>query len=110
MRLPLLGDLDPRSEYSPTWSIQNIQFTYKGLNNFEVYGGIKNLLDWTPNRGNPFIIARASDPFDKEVTFDNNGNAVATPNNPYALTFDPSYVYGPNQGIRGFFGLRYTVF
>lgn len=110
MRLPLLGDLDPRSEYSPTWSIQNIQFTYKGLNNFEVYGGIKNLLDWTPNRGNPFIIARANDPFDKEVTFDNNGNAVATPNNPYALTFDPSYVYGPNQGIRGFFGLRYTVF
>lgn len=110
MRLPLLGDLDPRSEYSPTWSIQNIQFTYKGLNNFEVYGGIKNLLDWTPNRGNPFIIARANDPFDREVTFDSNGNAVATPNNPYALTFDPSYVYGPNQGIRGFFGLRYTVF
>ncbi len=110
MRLPLLGELDPRQEYSPTWSIQNIQFTYKGLNNFEVYGGIKNLLDWTPNRGNPFIIARANDPFDKEVTFDNNGNAVATPNNPYALTFDPAYVYGPNQGIRGFFGLRYTVF
>ncbi|GLU43030.1 TonB-dependent receptor [Allomuricauda sp. NBRC 101325] len=110
MRLPLLGELDPRREYSPTWSIQNIQFTYKGLNNFEIYGGIKNLLDWTPNRGNPFIIARANDPFDKEVTFDNNGNAVATPNNPYALTFDPGYVYGPNQGIRGFFGLRYTVF
>ncbi|MEC7772829.1 MAG: TonB-dependent receptor [Bacteroidota bacterium] len=110
MRLPLLGDMDPRSEYSPTWSIQNIQFTYKGLNNFEVYGGVKNLLDWTPNRGNPFIIARANDPFDKEVTFDNSGNAVATQNNPYALTFDPSYVYGPNQGIRGFFGLRYTVF
>ena len=110
MRLPLLGELDPRREYSPTWSIQNIQFTYKGLNNFEVYGGIKNLLDWTPNRGNPFIIARANDPFDKEVTFDNNDNAVATANNPYALTFDPAYVYGPNQGIRGFFGLRYTVF
>lgn len=110
MRLPLLGELDPRREYSPTWSIQNIQFTYKGLNNFEVYGGIKNLLDWTPNRGNPFIIARANDPFDKEVTFDSSGNALATPNNPYALTFDPAYVYGPNQGIRGFFGLRYTVF
>lgn len=45
MRLPLLGELDPRQEYSPTWSIQNIQFTYKGLNNFEVYGGIKTC--WT---------------------------------------------------------------
>ncbi|WP_127022848.1 TonB-dependent receptor [Flagellimonas beolgyonensis] len=110
MRLPLLGDLDPRRPYSPTWSIQNIQFTYKGLNNFEVYAGIKNLLDWTPNRGNPFIIARANDPFDKDVTFDANGNPVATADNPYALTFDPTYVYGPNQGIRGFFGVRYTVF
>jgi outer membrane receptor for ferrienterochelin and colicins len=24
MRLPLLGALDPRKEYSPTWSVQNI--------------------------------------------------------------------------------------
>ena len=110
MRLPLLGELDPRQEFSPTWSIQNIQFTYKGIKDFEVYGGIKNLLDWTPNRGNPFIIARAHDPFDREVEFDQNGNVMATPDNPYALTFDPSYVYGPNQGIRGFFGVRYTVF
>jgi len=109
MRLPTLGESDPRSDFSPAWSIQNIQFTYDGLKNFEFYGGVKNLLDWTPNRGNPFIIARANDPFDKEVTFDTNGNAVATPNNPNALTFDPSYVYGPNQGIRSFFGLRYTL-
>jgi len=110
MRLPLLGDLDPRSPESPTWSIQNIQFTYKGLDKFEFYGGVKNLLDWTPNRGNPFIIARSHDPFDKNVQFDPQGNVVATADNPFALTFDPNYVYGPNQGIRGFFGLRYTVF
>ncbi|ASV29991.1 TonB-dependent receptor [Maribacter cobaltidurans] len=109
MRLPTLGESDPRSDYSPVWSIQNIQFTYKGLDNFEFYGGIKNLLNWTPNRGNPFIIARANDPFDREVTFDTNGNPVSTPNNPNALTFDPSYVYGPNQGIRGFFGMRYRL-
>lgn len=109
MRLPLLGNLDPRREFSPAWSIQNIQFTYKGLNHFEVYGGIKNLLNWTPNNGNPFIIARAGDPFDKDVVFDSQGNAVANANNPYGLTFDPSYVYGPNQGIRGFFGLRYRL-
>jgi outer membrane receptor for ferrienterochelin and colicins len=109
MRLPLLGNLDPRKEYSPVWSIQNIQFTYKKLNQFEFYGGIKNLLNWTPNKNNPFIIARANDPFDKEVVFDTNGNATATLNNPYALTFDPSYVYGPNQGIRGFFGVRFRL-
>ncbi|MNR95353.1 Colicin I receptor precursor [compost metagenome] len=109
MRLPLLGDLDPRKEYSPTWSIQNIQFTFTKFKDFEIYGGIKNLLNWTPNKGNPFIIARAHDPFDKNVQYDSNGNVLATPENPYALTFDPGYVYGPNQGIRAFFGFRYTL-
>ncbi|WP_299095883.1 TonB-dependent receptor [Winogradskyella sp.] len=109
MRLPLLGELDPRQEYSPTWSIQNIQLTYDGFDNFEIYGGVKNLLNWTPNKGNPFIIARADDPFDENVQFDNDGNVVPTANNPYALTFDPSYVYGPNQGIRAFVGLRYKL-
>ena len=109
MRLPLLGDLDPRSEYSPTWSIQNIQFTFNKFKNIEIYGGVKNLLNWTPNKGNPFIIARANDPFDKNVQYDGSGNVRATPDNPYALTFDPGYVYGPNQGIRSFIGLRYTL-
>lgn len=109
MRLPLLGDLDPRQEYSPTWSIQNIQFTFTKFKNFEIYTGIKNILNWTPNKGNPFIIARANDPFDKNVTYDTNGNVIATPENPYAITFDPGYVYGPNQGIRGFLGFRYTL-
>lgn len=109
MRLPVLGDNDPRREFSPTWSIQNIQCSYTKLKNIELYGGIKNLLNWTPNNGNPFIIARANDPFDKEVNFDTNGNAIPTQDNPYGLTFDPSYVYGPNQGIRSFLGLRYTI-
>ncbi|MGV8993307.1 MAG: TonB-dependent receptor [Flavobacterium sp.] len=109
MRLPLLGDLDPRSEYSKTYSIQNIQFTFDKIKNFEIYGGVKNILNWTPNKGNPFIIARANDPFDKDVTYNNDGSVMATPGNPYALTFDPNYVYGPNQGIRTFIGLRYSL-
>ena len=110
MRLPLLGPLDPRAEYSQPWSLQNIQFTYKKFRNFELYGGIKNILNWTPNKGNPFLIARAEDPFDQNVTYDTNGNVMVTPSNPYALTFDPTYVYAPNQGIRGFLGLRYTLY
>ncbi len=109
MRLPTLGENDPRSEFSPLWSIQNIQFTFKGFKDLEIYGGVKNLLNWTANRGNPFIIARAEDPFDRNVVFDANGNALATADNPFGLTFDPSYVYGTNQGIRTFFGLRYKV-
>lgn len=109
MRLPLLGDLDPRQPYSPVWSLQNIQLVYRGFKNFEVYGGVKNLLNFKPTRNNPFIIARSNDPFDKQVTFDDGGNPLATPNNPYGLTFDPSYVYAPNQGTRGFVGLRYNL-
>jgi outer membrane receptor for ferrienterochelin and colicins len=108
MRLPLLGELDPRQAFSPWWSIQNIQVSYRGFKKWELYTGIKNLLNWTPNKSNSFIIARAHDPFDKQVQFDGNGKVVATANNPYGLTFDPSYVYGPNQGIRGFIGVRYT--
>ena len=109
MRLPLLGKLDPRAEFSPTWSLQNIQFTYQGFDKLKLYTGIKNILNFTPNRNNPFIIARANDPFDNEVDRDTNGNAIESDNNPYALTFDPNYIFAPNQTIRGFLGLRYTI-
>ncbi len=109
MRLPLLGRLDPRQPYSPTWSIQNIQFVFSGLKNVELYGGVKNFLNFTPNKGNPFIIARTNDPFDKNVEYETNGKVKATASNPYGLTFDPTYVYAPNQGIRGFLGVRVNI-
>lgn len=108
MRLPLLSDLDPRSEYSPWWSIQNIQITGMLRDNVEIYGGVKNLLNWTPAKGSPFIIARSHDPFDREVQFDPEGKPLPTPDNPYGLTFDPTYVYGPNQGLRAFLGVRFN--
>lgn len=107
MKLPILGPLDPRPEYSPWWSLQNIQLTKKFNSGLEIYGGVKNLLNFTPTKE---AIARAFDPFDKQVTFNATGQVVATPNNPYALTFDPSYVYAPNQGIRMFAGVRYNLF
>ena len=107
MLLPLLGPLDPRSSQSPWWSIQNIQMTYKAGSHWEWFGGVKNLLNWTPKGDNPFLIARAHDPFDKHVEFDSQGQAIATPTNPYGLTFDPSYVYAPNQGVRVFVGVRW---
>jgi len=109
MRLPRLNSADPRSGMSPVWSLQNIQFTYSGLKEIEIYGGIKNLLNWTPGRSEPFLIARSKDPFDKNVQTDGSGNVISTPNNPFALTFDPGYVYAPNQGIRGFLGVRLTI-
>ena len=106
MELPLLGPLDERSQYSPWFSIQNIQITKKLKKQVEIYGGIKNLLNFVPPANS---IARSFDPLDKQVQFDANGNAIATPNNPQALTFDPTYVYASNQGIRVFIGVRYTI-
>ena len=107
MKLPLLSELDPRKGESPWFSIQNIQITKKIGTSWEMYGGIKNILNFTPANNS---IARSFDPFDSGVDFNSNGEAIATTNNPYALTFDPSYVYASNQGIRGFLGLRYTIF
>lgn len=108
MKLPLLSETDPRSPKSPWYSIQNIQFTYSGWKDFEVYGGVKNLLNFTPKQNNPFLISRTNDPFDKNVQYDSAGKVLVTPDNPYGLTFDTTYVYGQNQTIRGFLGLRYT--
>ncbi|MBI3518662.1 MAG: carboxypeptidase-like regulatory domain-containing protein [Bacteroidetes bacterium] len=105
MRLPLLGPLDPRKEYSPWWSIQNIQITKK-IKCFEIYGGVKNLLNFTPPANS---IARSFDPFDKGVQYNSAGQIIATPNNPYAQSFDPTYMFAPNQGIRGFLGLRFKI-
>ncbi|MDA9211934.1 TonB-dependent receptor [Flavobacteriaceae bacterium] len=106
LRLPTLSRLDPRPDYSSTFSIVNIQLTKILKNTFEIYGGIKNIFDFTPPKNS---IARSFDPFDKQLVFDNSGNAIQNENNPYALTFDPSYVFASNQGFRFFFGLRYRV-
>lgn len=109
MHLPLLSTLDPRPAMSPVWSLQNIQFTKRFASKYELYTGIKNLLNWTPAKSAPFIIARSNDPFDKKIEYDPNGQVIATADNPYGLTFDPTYVYAPNQGMRFFIGGRVTI-
>jgi outer membrane receptor for ferrienterochelin and colicins len=97
MRLPLLGDNDPRDEYSPWFSVQNIQLSKKFSNSWEVYGGVKNLLNFTPAANS---INSANNPFDVGVDTELNPERA----------FDPSYVYASNQGIRAFAGVRYTLF
>jgi outer membrane receptor for ferrienterochelin and colicins len=109
MRLPLISDLDPRRAYSPVWSIQNIQFTKWMSNKVELFGGIKNFLNWTPAKNNAFLIARSHDPFDKKVEYNSDGSIMQTEENPYKLTFDPTYVYAPNQGMRVFAGMRFKM-
>lgn len=97
MRLPLLGEKDTRAANSPWFSIQNIQATKKFTNSWELYGGVKNILNFTPPANS---INSANNPFDVGV------NTQINPE----LAFDPSYVFASNQGARLFLGLRYTLF
>lgn len=109
MRVPTLSSSDPRPTHTLPYSIHNLQLTYNHSEKLQLFIGVKNLLNWTPAKGLPFLIARSHDPFDKEVEFDTAGNILATPSNPYALSFDPSYVFAMNQGTRFFIGLRWNV-
>lgn len=97
MRLPVQPN-DFRPEYSPWHALLNIQFSRKWKSGIEVFAGIKNLFNFIPN--DPLM--RPFDPFDKYVS-----DPV---NNPNGYTFDTSYNYASMQGIRGFAGLRYTLF
>ena len=102
MDLPTLTTedfVDPRPAQSPWYSIQNIQGTKRFDNGLTCYAGAKNLLNWTPWDHLPpgvSYMGNTQDPFEQN-----------TP--PGELVFDPAYVYGPNQGIRGFIGLRWAL-
>lgn len=96
MRLPIVPN-DFRSEFSPFYSILNLQATYSTKNKLEWFGGIKNLLNFLPQ--NPIL--RPFDPFDKQVN-----DPINNPNN---YTFDASYNYAPMQPIRFYLGCRFSV-
>lgn len=101
MRLPRVEN-DYRPEYSPWTVIANVQVTKKFGNNFQVYGGVKNLFNTLPKQD---PIARWWDPFGEP------GNGVAPPPGKNDVIFEPNdYSYTALQGIRGFVGLRYTIF
>jgi outer membrane receptor for ferrienterochelin and colicins len=85
MSLPIAGDFDPRPSTSPTYSLLSFQLTKVFNNGFEVYGGVKNLLNFLPD-----------DP-------------LLNPQEPFSNTFDTSYNYAPVQGIKGFAGVRFTI-
>ena len=96
MRLPVLPN-DYRPEYSPLYSLANIQVSKSFDSGFEVYCGVKNLFNFTPE--DPLM--RPFDPFD---------NHVNDPiNNPNHYTFDTTYGYAPMQRIRGFLGVKYNL-
>ncbi|WP_272867910.1 TonB-dependent receptor [Chitinophaga pinensis] len=97
MRLPVQHN-DFRPDYSPWFLLANVQVTKKFAKGWEVYGGVKNLLDYVPE----YALIRPFDPFDKYVN-----DPV---NNPNGYTFDTEYNYAPLQGVRGFLGIRYNLY
>ena len=96
MRLPV-QPTDHRQAHSPWYMLLNVQVKHRFNERFEVYGGVKNLLDFVPE--DPLM--RPFDPFDRTV------DDPAT--NPHGHTFDTSYMYAPLQGVRGFLGVRMTL-
>jgi outer membrane receptor for ferrienterochelin and colicins len=97
MRLPVQHN-DFRPDHSPWFLLANVQVTKKFPKGWEIYGGVKNLLNYVP----AYALMRPFDPFDKYVN-----DPV---NNPNGYTFDTEYNYAPLQGIRGFLGIRYNLF
>ena len=96
MKLPLLGPSDPRDPNSPWFSVQNASIRYS-FTHFGVGFHGYNLLNSRPAADR---IARAHDPFNRNVLFDNLGNVVPSAENPNALVFDPSSVFASFQGCR----------
>ena len=87
MRLPVVRAYgDTRPEYSPWFGIHNIQATKRLPNGLQIYGGVKNFTNFRPK--DPIFRADA----------------------PFSPQFDPSYNYAPLQGIRGFVGMRWSIF
>ncbi|MBX2964040.1 MAG: TonB-dependent receptor [Cyclobacteriaceae bacterium] len=99
MHLPVLPN-DFRPDMSPGVPLINLQVTRKLTSKnekhaWEIYGGVKNLLNFIPN--DPLM--RPFDPFDRNIDV----------NNPNGYTFDTAYNYAPVQGLKGFLGVRYTL-
>lgn len=97
MLLPVLEN-DYRPAYSPTFGLVNLQVTTLLGEKWQIYAGVKNLLNYLPSED---PIMRPFDPFDKYVD-----DPI---NNPNGYTFDPGYNYAPMQGIRGFVGVKYVM-
>jgi outer membrane receptor for ferrienterochelin and colicins len=102
MRLPVFPN-DFRPEYSPWYTLLNLQATKRFGRHVEIYVSGKNLLNFLPR--NPIL--HPDDPFDRPGgrywLADGSPNPVTNPN---GFTFDPSYNYAPMQGFRLMLGVR----
>lgn len=77
--------IDDRPEISPWFTLQNVQITKKFKDEWEVYGGVKNIFNFVPKR------------------------PILNPEEPFSETFDTTYNYAPILGTRAFLGIRFTL-
>jgi outer membrane receptor for ferrienterochelin and colicins len=81
MRLPVVpGDFRP--SVSPWHTILNIQLTHTFRSKMELYGGVKNVLDFMPK------------------------HPLFRPDAPFSDEFDAAYNYAPMEGRKGYLGIR----
>jgi len=96
MRLPVLpGDFRP--EYSPWFTLLNMQFSLQVNKSLDLKAGVRNLLNFLPFHP----IMRSFDPFDRAAD-----NPVTNPN---GYTFDASYSYAPLMSRRLIFSVSYRL-
>ncbi|MFN8309203.1 MAG: TonB-dependent receptor [Chitinophagales bacterium] len=88
---------DLRPSYSPWFCIMNLQLSKRFKFGLEIFAGINNLLNVKPKQ----TILRPNDPFNSFVN--------DLDSDPRHFRFNASYIYAPNQGIKGFFGIRYIL-
>ena len=88
---------DFRPATSPWYCLMNLQVTKKFKVGLDIYAGGSNLLNFRPQN----VILRPNDPFNKYAT--------DLDNNPHNYRFDTSYIYAPNQGAKGYVGIRWHI-
>lgn len=85
MNLPTYPAPFSRDEVSPCFALQHLQLNKRFSSQFSAYLGVKNLFDYTQD--SPLIDWA----------------------NPFGDNFDTAYAYGPLQGRRLVFGIRYKL-
>ncbi len=83
--LPAIDDHAAGSSMSKWYTIQNVQVRKRLLHGIEIFGGVKNIWNWTQNQ------------------------PLVNPETPFDESFDTSYVWGPLQPRRFFLGVKKEI-
>lgn len=85
MRLPAYDEPFARAERSPTYTLHNVQASWRTGAGAEIYASVKNVLDYV------------------------QPSALVDPGDPFGDAFDTAYVYGPLRGRHLMVGFRYGL-